>query len=66
MRVTDIVFQWQITQEMRVGVDIGNESDDYRLTVEGYSGMQVATDIGNKSNGHRLRVVAYSRDAGRY
>ena len=38
MRVTDIALQWQVTREMRVGVDIGNESDRYRLTVAGYSG----------------------------
>ena len=66
MRVTDIVFQWQVTREMQEGVDIGSESDDYRLIVVGYSGMQVATNIGNKRNEYRHRVVAYSGDAGRY
>ena len=38
MRVTDIVLQWEDTREMQVGIDIGNESDGYRLTVGGYSG----------------------------
>ena len=38
MRVTDIVFQWKVTWEMQVGVDFGNESNRYRLTVAGYSG----------------------------
>ena len=38
MRVTDIALQWQVTREMQVGVDIGNESDRYRLTVVGYLG----------------------------
>ena len=37
MRVTDIVLQWEDTREMQVGIDIGNESDGYRLTVGGYS-----------------------------
>ena len=31
---------------MQVGIDIGNETDGYRLTVGGYSGMQVHIDIG--------------------
>ena len=38
MRVTDIVLQWEDTRGMQVGFDIGNESDGYCLTVEGYSG----------------------------
>ena len=38
MRVTDIVLQWKDTREMQVGIAIGNESDGYRLTVDGYSG----------------------------
>ena len=36
--MTDIVLQWEDTREMQVGIDIGNESDGYRLTVGGYSG----------------------------
>ena len=38
MRVTDIVFQWEDTRGIQVGIDIGNESDGYRLAVGGYSG----------------------------
>ena len=38
MRVKDIVLQWEDTQVMQVGIDICNESDGYRLTVQGYSG----------------------------
>ena len=38
MRVTAIVLQWEDTREMEVGIDIGNESDGYRLTVGVYSG----------------------------
>ena len=38
IRVTDIVLQWEDTWEMQVGIDIGSESDGYRLTVGGYSG----------------------------
>ena len=38
MRVTDIVLQWEVTRGMQVGIDIGNESDGYRLTLRGYSG----------------------------
>ena len=38
MKVTDIVLQWEDTREMQEGIDIGNESDGYRLTVGGYTG----------------------------
>ena len=38
MRVTDIVLQWENTRGMQLGIDIGNESDEYRLTLGGYSG----------------------------
>ena len=38
MRVTDIILQWADMRGMQVGIDIGNESDGYRLTVGGYSG----------------------------
>ena len=38
MRVTDIVFQWEDTRDIQVGIDIGNESGRFRLTVGGYSG----------------------------
>ena len=38
MRVTDIVLHWGYTRRMQVGIDIGNESDGYRLTVGGYTG----------------------------
>ena len=37
MRVTDIVLQWEDTRGMQVGIDIGNESNGYRLTVGVYS-----------------------------
>ena len=37
MRVTDIVLQWEDTRLMQVGIDFGNESDEYRLTLGGYS-----------------------------
>ena len=36
--MTDIVLQWEDTWEMQVDIDIGNQSDGYRLTLEGYSG----------------------------
>ena len=36
--MTDTVLQWEYTREMQVGIDIGSESDGYRLTVGGYSG----------------------------
>ena len=51
---------------MEVGIDIGNESDEYRLTLGDTRGMQVGIDIGNESDGYRLTVGEYSRDAGRY
>ena len=38
MRVTDIVLQWEDTRGTQVGINIGSESDGYRLTVGGYSG----------------------------
>ena len=38
MRVTDIVFQWEDTRDIQVGIDIGNESGRFRLAVGGYSG----------------------------
>ena len=34
MIVTDIVLQWEDTRGMQVGLDIGNESDGYRLAVD--------------------------------
>ena len=34
MIVTDIVLQWEDTWGMQVGMEIGNESDGYRLTVD--------------------------------
>ena len=54
MIVTDIVLQWEDTQGMQVGLDIGNVSDGYRLTVEEFSGMQIGIDIDNESDGYRL------------
>ena len=39
---------------MQVGIDIGNQSDGYRLTVGEYAGMQVDIDISNESDGYRL------------
>ena len=41
---------------MQVGIDVGNESDGYRFTVGGYSGMQVYIDICNESDGYLLTV----------
>ena len=38
MRVADIVLQWEDTPGIQVGIEIGNKSDGYRLTVGGYSG----------------------------
>ena len=29
----DIVLQWKDTRGIQVGIDIGNESDGYRLTL---------------------------------
>ena len=66
MRVTAIVLQWEDTRGMQVGIDIGNESDGYRITVGGYSGMQVGIDIGKESDGYRLTVEGYSGMQGRY
>ena len=66
MRVTYIVLQWEVTRKMHIGIDIGNESDGYRITVGGYSGLQVGTDIGNESDGYLLTVGGYSGNAGRY
>ena len=45
--MTDIVLQWEDIRVMQVGIDIGNHSDGYRLTVGGYSGIQVDIDISN-------------------
>ena len=36
--MTDIASQWENTRGMQVGIDIGSESDGYRLSVAGYSG----------------------------
>ena len=41
MRVTDTILHWGDTRGMQVGIDIGNESDGYSLTVGGYRLMQV-------------------------
>ena len=38
LSATDIILQWEDTQAMQVGIDIGVEGDGYRLTVGGYSG----------------------------
>ena len=38
MRVTAIVLQWEDTRGMQTGIDIGSESDEYRLTTGVYSG----------------------------
>ena len=56
MRVTDIVLQCEVTRGMQLGIDIGSESDGYRFTVGGYSGMLVAMGIGNVSDGYCLTV----------
>ena len=60
MRVTDIVLQWEDTREIQVGIETGNDSDGYRLTVGGYWGIQVGIVIGNESDGYCLRVGGYS------
>ena len=31
--VTDIVLQWEDTREIQLDIDIGNQSDRYRLTM---------------------------------
>ena len=51
MRVTNIVLHFEVNRGMQVGIDIGNESDGYRLTVGGYSGIHVEIDISNESDG---------------
>ena len=33
MRVTNIVLHWEGYLGMQLGIDIGNESDEYRLTL---------------------------------
>ena len=38
MREADIVLQWEDTRGIQVGINIGHESDGYRLSVGGYSG----------------------------
>ena len=38
IKVTDIVLQWEDTREIQLDIDIGNQSDRYRLTMGGYSG----------------------------
>ena len=52
----DTVLQWEDTRGMQVCINIGSDSDGYRLTVGGYSGMQVDIDICNVSDGYRLTV----------
>ena len=52
--MTDIGLQWEVTRGMQVGIDIGSESDGYRLRVGGYSGMHIGTDIAN-----RVTAVVY-------
>ena len=37
MRVTDISLESEDSPGMPVGIDIGNESDGYRLTMGGHS-----------------------------
>ena len=39
---------------MQIGIDIGNQSYGYRLTVGGYAGIQVDIDISNERDGYRL------------
>ena len=39
MIVTDTVLRWEDIRGIQVGMDIGNQSDRYRLTVERYSWM---------------------------
>ena len=51
---------------MQIDTEIGNESDGYRLTEGGYSGMPIDTEIGNESDGYRLTVVVFSGNADRY
>ena len=34
MRVTDTVLQWEDARGMQSGIDFGNESDGYCLSVE--------------------------------
>ena len=65
MRVTDIVFQWEDTRGMQIGIDIGNESDGYCLTVGVPQVMHVGI-TGSESDEYRLTVGGYSEDVGRY
>ena len=55
--MTYIVFQREDTQAMLVGIDIGNQSDGYRLTVGGYSGIQGDINISNESDGYCLTGI---------
>ena len=38
MSVTDVILHWEDTWVMQVDIDIGNQSDGYRLTMGGYLG----------------------------
>ena len=37
MTDTDTVLQWEDTRGIQEGIDIGNQSDGYRFTFDGYS-----------------------------
>ena len=50
---------------MQVGIDIGCQSDGYRLTVGGYSGDGGRCCFGNESDGYRLTVGGFSGDGSR-
>ena len=58
VRVTAIVLHCEDTRAIQVGIDIGNGSDGYCLTVGGYAGMQVGFDIGNE----RADIVLQLKD----
>ena len=62
----DTILQLEDTRGMQTGIDIGNESDGYRLTMGDTRGMQVGIDIGNEDCGYRLTVGVYSVYGCRY
>ena len=51
---------------MQIGIDIGNESDGYCLTVGVPQVMHVGIVTGSESDEYRLTVGGYSEDVGRY
>ena len=52
--MTDTILQSEDTRGMQTGIDIGNESDGYCLTMGDSRGMQLGIDIGNQGDGYLL------------